>query len=134
MIVEKTKVEWVSDRVFLLKDRNDFPIIMAQPAGVNGADLLPLSLMGCSAWAIMGIVQKQRQQLTGLSVSAESERESEPPWRFRKIRLRYRFTGHNLDARRIQHAVDLSEAKYCSIYATLREAVKLVSECEIIEE
>ena len=29
-------------------DHNDFPIVMTQPQGVTGADLLPLSLIGCA--------------------------------------------------------------------------------------
>jgi putative redox protein len=49
MTSETVRVDWISDRLFLLRDRNDFPILMTQPQGVNGADLLPLSLIGCSA-------------------------------------------------------------------------------------
>jgi len=33
----------------LLRGRNAFPIVMSQPDGANGADLLPLSLIGCAA-------------------------------------------------------------------------------------
>jgi len=60
---EIVRVEWIRDKVFLLKDRHDFPLIMTQPQGVNGADLLPLSLAGCSAWDVVDIMQKQRQRL-----------------------------------------------------------------------
>jgi putative redox protein len=134
MPIETVSVDWVSSQQFLLKDQHDFPIVMTQPMGVNGADLLPLSLIGCAAWDVMTILKKQRQAVTGLKVTAESERDGEPPWRFRSIHIRYRLSGRGLDAQRVRHAIELAETKYCSIYATLRDAVRLTSECEIVDE
>ena len=101
---------------------------------IIGADLLPLSLIGCAAWDVMSIVQKQRQQVTHLTVTAESERDPDPPWRFRKIRILYRFTGRDLSTQSIKRAIELTETKYCSIYATLRIAVDIRSEYEIVLE
>jgi putative redox protein len=102
--------------------------------GVNGADLLPLSLIGCSAWDVLSIMQKQRQQVTRLEVVAASEREDDPPWRFLKIHILYRISGRGLNAKQTRNAIDLTENKYCSIYATLRQAIELVSDFEIIED
>ncbi len=131
MASEYVKVDWIRDKVFLLKDRHDFPIVMTQPQGVNGADLLPLSLAGCSAWDVVDIIQKQHQQLTGLQVLVESEREEIPPWRFKKIHLHYKFSGYQLNKHQIEHAIELSNTKYCSIYAALQNAVELSSDFEI---
>jgi putative redox protein len=132
MSAETVRVDWISDQVFLMRDRNEFPIVMTQPQGVNGADLLPLSLIGCSAWDIMSILTKQRQQVLNFEVSATSERDTEPPWRFRKIHIRYRFCGSNIKEAYIKRAIELSETKYCSIYATLSPAVEISSEYEIV--
>ena len=131
---ETVHVDWVRDQVFLLRDRFDFPLVMTQPTGVNGADLLPLSVAGCVAWDIISILQKQRQQVTGMHASAESVREPEPPWRFKSIHLRYTIRGHKLDIQQVRRAVELSETKYCSTLATLREAVDITSEVELVEE
>lgn len=131
MPVEVVQVEWVRDQVFLLADRFGFPVVMTQPAGVNGADLLPLSVIGCAAWDIVAIARKQRQALTGLRVTAESFREDEPPWRFQKIHVLYRFSGQRLDRQKLEHAVRLTEQKYCSTYATLQPALELTSELEV---
>ena len=131
MSAEKVHAEWVRDQVFILKDRNDFPILMAQPGGVNAADLLPLSLIGCASYDVIAILRKQRQQLARLEVSAESEREDEPPWRIKKITICYRLAGSSLDPVRVRRAVELTERKYCSIYATLSLAVEITSEFEI---
>lgn len=134
MAPETVSVEWQHDQVFLLRDRNGFPIVMTQPDGVNGADLLPLSVIGCAVWDVIAILRKQRQQVTALGVTAESLRDEQPPWRFRKITIRYRIRGRGLNQQRIQRAIELSQSRYCSTYATLRDAVELVSEFEILPD
>ena len=133
MPTETVHVDWLRDQVFLLRDHADYRIVMTQPDGVSGADLLPLSLIGCLAWDIIGILRKQREPVTGLRVTAESDRDPDPPWRYRSILIRYHFTGRGLRPERVQRAIDLSENKYCSIYATLRAAMDLRSEFDITE-
>ena len=134
MHTQSVRVDWIERQVFLLQDQFGFPIVMTQPMGVNGADLLPLSLIGCSAWDVLSILQKQRQAVTRLEVVAESEREDDPPWRFLKIRILYGSGGRGVNASQIRKAIDLTENKYCSTYATLRQAIELLSEFEISED
>lgn len=134
MPTETVHAQWIEENVFLLRDRFDFPLVMTQPHGVNGADLLPLSLIGCAAWDIVAILRKQRQPVRGFSVRAESTREAAPPWRFTQIHIRYRVHGRGLAPAQVQRAIDLTEQKYCAIYATLRQAVALTSSYEIVEE
>ncbi len=131
---ETVHADWVNEQVFLLRDRNDFPVVMTQPAGVNGADLLPLSLIGCAAWDVMAILRKQHQPVSGLRVAAHSTRDEAPPWRFRKIHVVYTLTGRGLDETHVRRAIELSENGYCAIYATLRDAVELTSEYVIINQ
>jgi putative redox protein len=134
MISETVRADWIEDQVFLLRDRFGFPVVMTRPQGVNGADLLPLSLIGCAAWDILSILHKQHQAIDGFEVLARSERDPDPPWRFRCIRITYRFRGPNLCAASIQRALKLTETKYCSTYATLRDAVEITSTYEIVNE
>jgi len=134
MPIETVHADWVEGQVFLLRDRAGFPVVMTQPMGVSGADLLPMSLIGCTSWDVIAILKKQRQQVTGLEVSAESERDDEPPWRFRVIRILYKVRGRDLDPAKVRRAIHLSETQYCSIYATLREVVEIRSEIEIVDD
>ena len=131
---ETVSVEWLGDQVFLMNDRAGFPIVMTQPMGVNGADLLPLSVIGCAVWDVVAILNKQHQEIHSLKVTAESVRDDQPPWRFRKIRIHYRFAGRNLNGEKIQRAIDLSQTKYCATYATLKDAVELSSDFEMVSE
>jgi putative redox protein len=133
MPTETVHVDWIKDEEFLLRDRAGFPIVMTQPNGVNGADLLPLSLIGCAVWDVVAILRKQRQHVTGVAVSATSDRDDQPPWQFRRIRITYTLTGHALNAELVRRAITLSEEKYCAIYATLRSVVEITSEFVLVE-
>jgi len=132
--IEVVNAEWVRDRVFLLRDHNDFPIVMTQPMGVSGADMLPMSLLGCILWDVVAILEKKRQKVISLRASAESVRDAKPPWIFREINLRFALVGHNLERNQVQRAIELSEEKYCSIYATLKQVVRITTEFELFEE
>ena len=134
MPIETVTADWVREQTFQLRDHAGFPIVMAQPDGVLGADLLPLSLIGCAIWDVVNILRKQRQALTRCEVHAESERDAEPPWRFRKIEFVYRIWGTRIDPAAVERAIRLTEDKYCSVYATLKEAVELTSRVELHEE
>lgn len=134
MATETVQAKWVKERLFLLQDHGGFPVVMGQPNGVNAADLLPMSLIGCAAWEVLEILQKQRQAVSGLHVTAHSEREDEPPRRFKRIHIRYHVRGSNLAPDRVQRAIHLTENKYCSVYATLRQAIELTSDFEIVDE
>ena len=131
--IETVQAEWIDAGKFLLNDHFGFPVLMTQPDGVNGADLLPLSLIGCAAWDVIAILKKQRQQVTHFLVTADSEREPDPPWRFRRICIHYHITGKEINSEWVRRAIDLAETRYCSIYATLREVVEIVSEFDIVE-
>lgn len=127
------QADWIEGESFLLSDRAGFPIVMAQPMGVTASDLLPLSLIGCVSWEVISILRKQRQQVNGLNITAESDQDDQPPWRFRRIRLCFQVRGWGLDEVRIRRAIELSEEKYCSIFATLRDTVEITSQIEVVE-
>ena len=63
----------------------------------------------------------------------EGDRDPEPPTTFHAIRVRVIVRGHNLDPARVEHAVQLTEEKYCSVYALLRAAVPITTTV-VVEE
>ena len=133
MIAETVSLDWIREHQFLMHDRNGFPIVMDHPNGVNASDLLPLSLIGCSSYDVVAILEKQRQGVTDLAVTAESTRDPNPPWIFRKIHVHYKVIGRALDKEKVSKAIELAEEKYCGVFATLRNAVEITSDFEIIE-
>jgi putative redox protein len=133
MPTETVNLDWVQNRRFIMHDRNDFPIVMDHPNGVNASDLLPLSLIGCSSYDVIAILEKQRLKVTDLAVTAESTRDPDPPWTFRRIHVHYKVTGVNLDPDKVARAIELAEEKYCGISTTLKQMVEITSDFEILE-
>jgi putative redox protein len=115
-----------------LEDSDHYPVMM-KPTGVSASDLLPMSLIGCASYDVVKILEKQRQQLYSLKITAESTQDDDPPWRFRKIHIHYQLMGKNLDAEKVSKAIQLSEENYCAVYATLKDVVQITHDFEIVE-
>lgn len=92
-----------------------------------------MALIGCSSYDVVEILQKQRQNLQELRVTAESTQDDTPPWRFRRIHIRYQAVGRGIDVEKLRKAVQISEEKYCSVYATLKDAIEITHEVEVVE-
>ena len=89
------------------------------------SDLLVLSLMACSGYDVVMILKRQRENMTGLHISADATQASEPPYQFTHIHLHYDVSGIDLDPDKVARAITLSEEKYCSVAATLRGSVEI---------
>jgi putative redox protein len=99
--------------------------------GARPADLLPVSLAACTAYDVVVILRKQRQDLQGLRVQITSHQEPDPPWTFTSIHMHFVLTGA-IDDRKAARAIDLSESKYCPVAATIRPTVALTHSHEIV--
>jgi ketosteroid isomerase-like protein len=80
----------------------------------------------------MEILRKQRAPVTALAVTGTYARAADTPRLFQAIHIHYAFTGR-LDPAHVRRAIELTEHKYCSIHATLRDVVALSSDFEIVE-
>jgi putative redox protein len=100
-------------------------------AGPTPVRLLLAGLAGCTAADVVDILRKGRQPIEGLVVRAEGERAPDHPRRYTRITLVYEVRGDGLDPAKVARAVALSEEKYCSVSATLREHVAVDTRIEI---
>lgn len=96
--------------------------------GVKPKGLVLTSLAGCTAMDVISILQKMRQDVSAFSVTADGVLADTHPMRYTSITLRYTITGEGLDLEKVKRAVDLSQERYCGVYATLRPSVELKTE------
>ena len=129
------RLVWTGDRIqFAGTTGYGEPVLVGgdvEGPGAKPSDLLPLSLAACTAYDVVEILRKQRQDLLGLEVVATSVQDPDPPWTFRSIHLRFQLTGA-VDASKAAKAVDIAEARYCSVAATIRSVVRLTREVTIV--
>jgi putative redox protein len=82
---------------------------------------------------VVSILKKKRENVTGYSVEVRGQRRAEHPRSYQRMDLHHIVTGHNISERAVAQAIELSEQKYCSVAATLRPTVEIVSSFEIIK-
>jgi putative redox protein len=97
-------------------------------------ELLLIALGSCTAVDVISILKKKREQVTDYLVEVRGERRSEHPRHFTRMEVRHIVRGRSLSEKALAQAIELSETKYCSVAATLRPTVEIVSSYEIIEE
>ena len=132
MATKTTYLNWNPEEEFTLQDNSGYSIPM-KPRGVSASDLLPMALVGCSSHDVVDILKKQKMDLRELKVSATSVQDDDPPWRFRKIHVHYTAVGKEINPEKLKKAILLSQEKYCSVYVTLRDAVEITFDYEVLE-
>jgi putative redox protein len=85
---------------------------------------LGFALAGCMAMDVVHILKKGRHDLRGLKVDLIAQRAQDQPHRFTDVVLKYVVTG-NVPEEHVQRAIDLSRAKYCSVWHSLRQDIGL---------
>ncbi|HKS27054.1 MAG TPA: OsmC family protein [Pyrinomonadaceae bacterium] len=97
-------------------------------------ELLLIALGSCTAVDVVSIMKKKRERVTDYRVEIRGERREEYPRKFTRMEVRHIVRGHNISEKALAQAIELSDEKYCSVAATLRPGVEIISSYEIIEE
>lgn len=140
-------VKWLEEgsRLFACQDSRGHVVIAGSPAEANGvdnnangqeqgakaSDLLLIGLAACAAHDVVTILERQRQNLTGLRVDVQSQQEPRPPFTFTSIHLHFVLSGDDLEPVKVGRALDLSVNKYCAVAATVRGVAELTHDYEI---
>ncbi|HUX31894.1 MAG TPA: OsmC family protein [Thiobacillus sp.] len=101
--------------------------------GVRPMEMLLLGLGGCSAFDVVLILRKSRQQVTDCVADIEAERADTDPKVFTKIHVHFTVSGKALDPKRVEQAVHLSAEKYCSASIMLGKTAVMTHDFEIQE-
>lgn len=129
------RLVWTGDRIqFVGTTAYGEPLLVGgdvEGPGAKPSDLLPLSLAACTAYDVVEILRKQRQDLRGLDVAVTFVQDPDPPWTFRSIHLRFELTG-TVDASKAAKAVEIAETRYCAVAATIRSVIELTHEVSIV--
>jgi putative redox protein len=132
-------IRGIEDKMMAASDSNGHSIVVGRSPdpdfeylGVKPSDLLLMAAGACTAYDIVDILKKQRQNMRDIEIKCTGEQKKEPPYTFTKIHLHYIIYG-DVDSEKLERAIDLSENKYCSVLSTLKPALKISSDYEIKE-
>ena len=128
----EAKVRWTGDLSFVGTDSSNHSVVMGsvnkEMIGMKASEMLLVALAGCSSYDVVSILEKRKIKLEKLEVHVTAEQDSEPPWTFNKIHMKYIIAGGGLDANQVEKAIELSEGKYCSVAATLKGKAEITWE------
>jgi putative redox protein len=89
-------------------------------AAASPKELVLLGLGGCTGMDVASILKKKRAQVNAFEIHIAAEQADEFPRIFTKIHIEYVFRGPNIRPHDVEHAIELSQTKYCSVTAMLR--------------
>ncbi|HCI69085.1 MAG TPA: osmotically inducible protein OsmC [Balneola sp.] len=94
--------------------------------GISPMQLLLAGIGGCSAIDVISILEKQKQELTNLTVevNADKVKLKEGYSEFKKIHLQFKLSG-DLDTKKVERALNLSINKYCSVSKALEKGSEI---------
>jgi putative redox protein len=86
---------------------------------------------GCTAYDVVLILKRGRQDVRGCQVKVTSERASTDPKVFTSIHLHFVVTGQALSEGAVERAVKLSHEKYCSATIMLGKTAEVTTSFEV---
>ena len=106
----------------------------------GGANLAPRPMEtvlagagGCTAYDVVLILKRGRQDVRGCSVKLSAERAEVDPKVFTRINMHFVVTGKGLTSSAVERAIAMSHDKYCSATIMLSKTAVISTSFELVE-
>ena len=105
----------------------------------GGANLAPRPMEtvlagagGCTAYDVVLILKRGRQDVRGCSVKLSAERAEVDPRVFTRINMHFVVTGKGLTSSAVERAIAMSHDKYCSATIMLSKTADISTSFELV--
>ena len=137
----KARIKWVEQVTFLAESGSGHAVVLdgapdagGRNLGVRPMEMLLMGLGGCSAFDVVLILRKGREEVTDCVVELEAERAETDPKVFTRIHMHYKVKGRGLAPAKVERAIALSAEKYCSASAIMAKTAVITHDWEVIDE
>lgn len=96
-------------------------------------EMVLMALGGCTGMDVASILSNMHEPYSDIRVKLEAEQSEELPKVFTSIMINFIVKG-NVDPKKLERAISLSQDKYCPVAAMLKNACPIEWEFEIVEE
>jgi len=137
-MVHETLLQWKSDMAFETElDGHKLIIDASEEGGGHDTGMRPKKLMltalaGCSGMDVISILKKMKIEPEIFNVKVDGSLTEEHPKHYESIHIIYEFKGDNLPEEKLKRAVELSEEKYCGVWAVYKKAMPVTWEVKIL--
>ncbi len=136
----KARIKWIDKAMFVGQSGSGHSVVMDGPPesggenlGIRPMEMLILGMGGCTAFDVVHILKKSRQNVTDCIVDITAERVDEEPKVFSKIHIHFIVEGLDMKEKQVQRAVELSAEKYCSASIMLGKTAEITHDYEILD-
>jgi putative redox protein len=137
----KARVKYVDGMMFVGESGSGHAVVMdgapeygGRNLGIRPMEMLLIGLGGCTAFDVVQILRKGREDVTDCEVDVTAERAETDPKVFTKIHIDYKVTGRNLAPAKVERAIQLSKEKYCSASIMLGAVATITHAWTAVEE
>ena len=128
-MTKRALVSWDAGLHFLGEAGTGDRLEMDDEAGGHGfrpAELLMVSLGGCTAMDVISILGKKQQKVTAYEVEVIGEQRPTHPKAYTDVVVEHRVEGDPLDPEAVRRAIELSATKYCTVTAVMATGIARV--------
>lgn len=132
-------VRWHDGMSFIAETGSGHLVAMDGAPEAGGRNLAPrpMELLlagagGCTAFDVVMILRRGRQDVAGCEVKLSAERAETDPKVFTRINLHFVVTGKDLKPEAIERAIQLSAEKYCSASVMLGKTAAITHTWEVV--
>ena len=136
----KVRVKWMENVAFVGETESGHAIVMdgAPEGGGRNIGPRPMETMlvgtgGCTAYDVVTILRKSRQDISDCIVDIDADRAPADPKVFTRIHFHFIITGRNVTRESVERAIHLSAEKYCSASIMLGKTAAITHDFEIVE-
>ncbi len=136
----KATIKWVGDVGFVGETESGHQLTMDGPAEHGGRNRGPrpmetvlIGMGGCTAFDVVHILRKGRQQVTDCVAQIDAARADTDPKVFTRIHIHFVVTGKDLNPAQVARAIELSATKYCSASIMIAKTATITHDFEIRE-
>lgn len=102
--------------------------------GMRPSELIPIAVAGCTAFDVISILRKKRQDVSAYQVRASGEQQEDHPNAFTRIDVVHVIQGEAIDVDAVRRAIELSATKYCAVGATLSSGMTEIHQAYLVRD
>ena len=128
----KVRLNWDGEMRFVAANETAAKVTLDTGIAYGGSgkhptpmEMVLMALGACTGMDIASILKKMRVDLRKFEIEVDAARRKEHPTYFEEITMTYVVSGDGATEEKIRKAADLSNEKYCSVGAMLREKAKI---------
>jgi putative redox protein len=136
----KARIKWIEGVAFLGETESSHAIVMDGAPEGGGRNLGPrpmetllAGMGGCTAYDVVTMLRKARQDISDVAIEIDAERAPTDPKVFTRIHLHFVVKGQGVKPEAVERAIRLSAEKYCSASIMLGKTAELTHDYEVLE-